>query len=102
MSDTNCTFAMASQWKTRVEIPSPPSPGPQYWGVQAIQPYVRTNKTDYIDAEAIAEAVGLPRMRIVNHRESWRHGPMQSMDYVNDPSGMKSLSIEAHFLCFER
>jgi len=28
-----------------------------------VKPYVKTNKSDYIDAEAIAEAVGRPRMR---------------------------------------
>jgi transposase len=30
-----------------------------------VKPYVQTNKNDYIDAEAIAEAVGRPRMRFV-------------------------------------
>ena len=30
---------------------------------QYVKPYVKTNKNDYIDAEAIAEAVGRPRMR---------------------------------------
>jgi transposase len=30
-----------------------------------VKPYVQTNKSDYIDAEAIAEAVGRPRMRFV-------------------------------------
>jgi hypothetical protein len=29
------------------------------------KPYVKTNKSDYIDAEAIAEAVGRPAMRFV-------------------------------------
>src|SRR6202162_263478 len=32
---------------------------------QYVKPYVRTNKSDYIDAEAIAEAVGRPKMRFV-------------------------------------
>jgi transposase len=32
---------------------------------QYVKPYVKTNKTDYIDAEAIAEAVGRPTMRFV-------------------------------------
>src|SRR5437868_6220834 len=32
---------------------------------QYVKPYVKTNKTDYIDAEAIAEAVQRPRMRFV-------------------------------------
>jgi len=33
--------------------------------VQYVKPYVKTNKSDYIDAEAIAEAVGRPKMRFV-------------------------------------
>jgi transposase len=32
---------------------------------QYVKPFVKTNKTDFIDAEAIAEAVGRPRMRFV-------------------------------------
>jgi len=32
---------------------------------QYVKPYVKTNKSDYIDAEAIAEAVQRPRMRFV-------------------------------------
>jgi hypothetical protein len=32
---------------------------------QYVEPYVKTNKSDYIDAEAIAEAVGRPTMRFV-------------------------------------
>src|SRR5450432_3093689 len=32
---------------------------------QYVKPYVKTNKSDYIDAEAIAEAVGRARMRFV-------------------------------------
>jgi transposase len=32
---------------------------------QYVKPYVKTNKNDYIDAEAIAEAVGRSRMRFV-------------------------------------
>src|ERR1700680_528345 len=32
---------------------------------QYVKPYIKTNKSDYIDAEAIAEAVGRPRMRFV-------------------------------------
>ena len=32
---------------------------------QYVKPYVKTNKIDYIDAEAIAEAVGRPTMRFV-------------------------------------
>jgi transposase len=32
---------------------------------QYVKPYVKTNKSDHIDAEAIAEAVGRPRMRFI-------------------------------------
>ena len=32
---------------------------------QYVKPYVKTNKNDFIDAEAIAEAVSRPRMRFV-------------------------------------
>ena len=32
---------------------------------QYVKPYVKTNKSDYIDAEAIAEAVGRPKMPFV-------------------------------------
>jgi len=32
---------------------------------QYVKPYLKTNKNDYIDAEAIAEAVGRPTMRFV-------------------------------------
>jgi transposase len=32
---------------------------------QYVKPYVKANKSDYIDAEAIAEAVGRPKMRFV-------------------------------------
>ena len=32
---------------------------------QYVKPYVKTNKSDYIDAEAIAESVSRPTMRFV-------------------------------------
>jgi hypothetical protein len=32
---------------------------------QYLKPYVKTNKSDYVNAEAIAEAVGRPKMRFV-------------------------------------
>jgi transposase len=32
---------------------------------QFVKPYVKTNKNDYLDAEAIAEAVQRPTMRFV-------------------------------------
>ena len=35
---------------------------------QYVKPYVQTNKSDFLDAEAIAEAVQRPRMRFVRKR----------------------------------
>ena len=35
---------------------------------QYVKPYVKTNKSDYIDAEAIAEPVRRPRMRLCRSR----------------------------------
>ncbi len=32
---------------------------------QYVKPFVKTNKNDYVDAEAIAEAVARPKMRFV-------------------------------------
>ena len=32
---------------------------------QYVKPYIKTNKNDYLDAEAIAEAVQRPTMRFV-------------------------------------
>src|SRR5260370_29144607 len=45
---------------------------------QYVKPYVKTNKSDYIDGEAIAEAVPRPTMRFV---------PIQT----DDPMDMQSL-----------
>jgi transposase len=40
---------------------------------QHVKPYVKTNKNDYIDAEATAEAVGRAKMRFVPIKtRSWR------------------------------
>jgi transposase len=36
---------------------------------QYVKSYVKTNKSDYIDAEAIAEAVGPPTMRFVQIKD---------------------------------
>ena len=44
--------------------------GARLMPAQYVKPYVKTNKSDYIDAEAIAEAVQRPTMRFVpSHRE---------------------------------
>ena len=39
---------------------------------QYVKPYVKTNKNDYNDAEAIAEAVGRPTMRFVGIKALWQ------------------------------
>src|SRR5437899_11788303 len=41
---------------------------------QYVKHYVKTNKSDYIDSEAIAEAVARPRMRFVPRSEERRVG----------------------------
>jgi len=43
---------------------------------QYVKPYVKTNKNDYLDAEAIAEAVQRPTMRFV---------PIKTTDFFNRP-----------------
>ena len=50
---------------------------------QYIKPYVKTNKNDYLDAEAIAEAVGRPRMRFVPIKSD-EQLDMQSLHRVRD------------------
>lgn len=50
---------------------------------QYVRPYVMTNKNDYIDAEAIAEAVGRPRMRFVPIKSD-NQLDMQSLHQVRD------------------
>ena len=50
---------------------------------QYVEPYVKTNKNDYIDAEAIAEAVGRPRMRFVPIKSD-NQLDMQSLHRVRD------------------
>jgi transposase len=44
---------------------------------QYVKPYVQTNKSDYIDAEAIAEAVQRPRCALCRsrRRNSWTCRP---------------------------
>src|SRR3981189_3103074 len=45
---------------------------------QYVKPYVQTNKSDYLDAEAIAEAVQRPRMRFVPIKKGGAVGPAGS------------------------
>jgi transposase len=50
---------------------------------QYVKPYVKTNKNDYIDAEAIAEAVSRPKMRFVPIKSNDQLD-MQSLHRVRD------------------
>jgi transposase len=50
---------------------------------QYVKPYVKTNKNDYIDAEAIAEALGRPTMRFVPIKSD-EQLDMQSLHRVRD------------------
>ena len=50
---------------------------------QYVKPYVKTNKNDYIDAEAIAEAVGRANMRFVPIKSD-EQLDMQSLHRVRD------------------
>lgn len=50
---------------------------------QYVKPYVKTNKNDYLDAEAIAEAVGRPKMRFVPIKSDDQLD-MQSLHRVRD------------------
>ena len=38
---------------------------------QFVKPYVKTNKNDALDAEAICEAVRRPNMRFVPIKDAW-------------------------------
>jgi transposase len=54
---------------------------------QYVKPYVKTNKNDYIDAEAIAEAVTRPTMRpqfcrTLDFGARWRNQTLTSTSYV--------------------
>ncbi|MFY9935255.1 MAG: transposase [Silvibacterium sp.] len=50
---------------------------------QYVKPYVKTNKNDYVDAEAIAEAVGRANMRFVPIKSDDQLD-MQSLHRVRD------------------
>ncbi len=59
---------------------------------QYVKPYVKTNKSDYIDAEAIAEAVGRPTMRFVPIKTD-EQLDMQSLHRVRERWVMRRTSI---------
>ena len=57
---------------------------------QYVKPYVKTNKSDYIDAEAIAEAVGRPTMRFVPIKTD------EQLDHAVAASGAGALGDASH------
>jgi transposase len=59
---------------------------------QYVKPYVKTNKNDYIDAEAIAEAVARPTMRFVPIKTD-EQLDMQSLHRVRERWVMRRTSI---------
>lgn len=59
---------------------------------QYVKPCVKTNKSDYIDAEAIAEAVGRPTMRFVPIKTD-EQLDMQSLHRVRERWVMRRTSI---------
>ena len=59
---------------------------------QYVKPYVKTNKNDYIDAEAIAEAVARPTMRFVPIKTDDQLD-MQSMHRVRERWVMRRTAI---------
>jgi hypothetical protein len=67
---------------------------------QYVKPYVKTNKNDYIDAEAIAEAVGRPRIRFVPIKTATRSRSQtrnDSVEFVPIPRRAKNnASIPSH------
>ncbi|HEV2698560.1 MAG TPA: IS110 family transposase [Terriglobales bacterium] len=61
---------------------------------QYVKPYVKTNKSDYIDAEAIAEAVGRPKMRFVPIKsESDDQLDLQSLHRVRERWVMRRTAV---------
>src|SRR6267142_1796725 len=59
---------------------------------QYVKPYVQTNKSDYLDAEAIAEAVQRPRMRFVPIKTEEQLDP-QSLHRVRERWVMRRTAV---------
>jgi transposase len=70
---------------------------------QYVKPYVKTNKSDYIDAEAIAEAVGRPTMRFVPIKSDDQLD-LQSLHRVRERWVMRRTAVinQIRGLLFER
>ena len=59
---------------------------------QYVKPYVKTNKSDYIDAEAIAEAVQRPTMRFVPIKTE-EHLDLQAVHRVRERWVMRRTAV---------
>jgi transposase len=70
---------------------------------QYVKPYVQTNKSDYLDAEAIAEAVQRPRMRFVPIK-SEEQLDLQALHRVRERWVMRRTAVvnQIRSLLFER
>jgi len=58
---------------------------------QYVKPYVKTNKNDYNDAEAINEAAGHPSMRFVGIKALWQ----QDIQTLHHKGGQQTVMIQA-------
>ena len=61
---------------------------------QYVKPYVQTNKSDYLDAEAIAEAVQRPRMRFVPIKTE-EQLDLQALHRVRERWVMRRTAVES-------
>ena len=70
---------------------------------QYVKPYVKTNKSDYIDAEAITEAVERPKMRFVPIKSDDQLD-LQSLHRVRERWVMRRTAVinQIHGLLLER
>jgi transposase len=64
---------------------------------QYVKPYLKTNKSDYIDAEAIAEAVERPKMRFVPIKSDDQLD-LQSLHRVRERWGMRRTAVINRFV----
>lgn len=66
---------------------------------QYVKPYVKTNKNDALDAEAIAEAVGRPTMRFVPIK-TIAQVDLQTMHRIRDRMVCQRTSLISQIRCF--
>jgi transposase len=68
---------------------------------QYVKPYVKTNKSDYIDAEAIAEAMQRPTMRFVPIRTE-EQLDLQTVHRVRERWVMRRTACAVKFSSLQR